>query len=462
MRTLVTLALTVAVFGCSGSVETPDDDGDAVELVEETGTTPSPDTGPMVTLELAESDSNPMNPERGYYVGYDLLGGGDAALVRAADRTLAIALVNLESYRSRDLDAELLSRLEAGFARVRGAGFKVILRFTYNSSFSADAPRERILGHLDQLAPLIQENADVIAVVQAGLIGAWGEWHASTNGLDNAEDRGAILDALLTAVPASRQVQVRTPMYKAEYLPGEPLDAAEAHSGSPRARLGHHNDCFLASADDYNTFAAPVADWKEYVAADGRFTAIGGETCNVYEPLTRCEAAMHEMETQHWSYLNREYERHVIAGWAEEGCDDEIERKLGYRFAVSQLAHSETVAPGGELAVEIDVANRGWAAPFNRRPVELVLASGASRHVVRVDGVDARTWAPGETTTVTARLRIPASMAPGTYSLAVRLPDESPSLAADPRHAIQLANDGVWVEDTGDNVLTTQVVVLAR
>ena len=466
MRTLVTLALAVMVVGCSGSIETPEDSGgdDTVELVEEsgggTGTTPAPESGPMVTRAFTESAADPMNPERGFYVGYDLLGGGDASLVRAAGRTLAIALVNLESYRYKELDGALLSRLDAGFARVRAAGFKVILRFTYNSSFSADASRDRILGHLDQLAPVIQDNADVIAVVQAGLIGAWGEWHSSTNGLDNPTDRAAILDALLTAVPESRQVQVRTPMYKATYLPGGPLSAAEAYSGSPRARLGHHNDCFLASDDDMNTFAAPVADWKAYVADDGRYTAIGGETCAVYTALTSCTAAMQEMQTQHWSFLNREYNQQVIAGWVNGGCDDDIQRKLGYRFALAQVAYNETVAPGGDLAVELQVANTGWAAPFNRRPVELVLSSGATRQVVRLDA-DARTWAPGTTATVSARLRIPSTFAPGTYTLSLRLPDDSASLASDPRQAIQLANDGLWDAATGDNVLA-QVVVTAE
>ena len=57
------------------------------------------------------------------------------------------------------------------------------------------------------------------------------------------------------------------------------------------------------------------------------------------------------------------------------------------------------------------------------------------------------------------RVRIPADLTPGSYTLAVRLPDESPSLSDDPRYAIRLANDGVWNDDTGDNVLTPALVV---
>ena len=58
---------------------------------------------------------------------------------------------------------------------MRGAGVKCILRFAYAQRIGEpDAPLSVVLGHLEQLAPIVQENVDVIAVVQAGLIGTWG------------------------------------------------------------------------------------------------------------------------------------------------------------------------------------------------------------------------------------------------------------------------------------------------
>ena len=413
----------------------------------------------MITVDLAESSDDVLNPERGYYVAYDLRRAGDASYVRAGGHTLAISIVNLEDYRDSSLDSALLASLAEGFARVRAAGIKIILRFTYNASFSDDAPKARILQHIEQLAPLLQEHADLIAVMQAGFIGAWGEWHGSTNDLDNDADRGEILDALLTALPTSRGVQVRTPMYKDAYVPGGPLAATEAYDGSPRARLGHHNDCFLASDSDLGTFASPVEQWQDYVENDGRYTAIGGETCIVYEPRVECASALATMEEQHWSYLNRQYNVNVLQVWEEQGCAGEIEQRLGYRFVAKRVTLNEAVAPGGELAVEIELRNRGFAAPFNHRPVELVLTNGAVRHVVRLAGADARRWAAGEAPRLAARLRIPADVAPGTYTLALRLPDESPRLADDPRYAIRLANADAWDEATGDNVLTRALVI---
>jgi hypothetical protein len=411
----------------------------------------------MVTLQFDASDEDLVNPERGYYAGVDLI-GGDPNRIRAAGHSLAIALVRLDAYRDAPLDAALLTSLEQGFARVRAAGVKVVLRFMYNSSMSADAPRDRILGHVAQLKPLLQANADVIAVLQAGLIGAWGEWHSSTNGLDNPTDRGAILHALLDALPTNRAVQIRTPMYKDGILPGGPLTEEEGFSGSDRARVGHHNDCFLASETDLGTYASPVNTWESFVAEDGRFTPIGGETCGVYAPKTDCAAAVGEMEANHWSYLNSEYRQEVLAGWDAQGCGTEVERRLGYRFSFSRASVSEKVAPGGLLDLEIDVTNEGFATPFNERPVYVVLSQGAKRFAARLTGVDPRRWGSGETTTIGTRLRIPADLAAGSYSLALWLPDADAQLRDDARYAIRFANEGVW-SAAGDNVLTQELAI---
>jgi hypothetical protein len=93
---------------------------------------------------------------------------------------------------------------------------------------------------------VLAANADVIAVLQAGLIGAWGEWHTSTNGLDTPENKQTILLALLDALPASRMTQIRTPNAKGDIFGASALGDAEGFDGSNKARTGHHNDCFLA------------------------------------------------------------------------------------------------------------------------------------------------------------------------------------------------------------------------
>ena len=453
---LATLLPVVAGTACdTGSDETSD-------VARSVGDALPADFGtfPMVAIDFDGTDEDFLNPERGYYVGIDLLDADEAARVRAGGHTLAIAIVRLDDYRDRPLDAALLDGLRAGFADVRSGGIKVILRFTYNSSQSAgDASRERILEHIAQLAPILRANVDVISVLQAGFIGAWGEWHSSTHGLDNDADRAVILRALLDALPASRSVQIRTPMFKEAILPGGPLDADEAWTGEDRARVGHHNDCFLASASDYGTFASPIAEWQAYVAQDGQYLPVGGETCKVYEPKTDCEQAVATVEDQHWSYLNEEYNQDVLDVWVEQGCDEEISRRLGHRLALVGARTSRAVAPGGVLDVELEIENQGFSAPYNRRPVFLELRRGTRRWRVKLRGVDARQLAPG-VTTIAARLRVPIGAVPADdYQLSVWLPDASATLRPDPRHAIRLANQGVWNEATGTNTINRSLRV---
>src|SRR5262249_55633471 len=98
-------------------------------------------TGPSVTIDFEPTDEDFVNPERGYYVSFDLLAGDSAASVRTKGHSLAIGIVRLDAYRDVPLDDALLDGLRAGFARVRSAGVKVVLRFAYNAGFDPDATR---------------------------------------------------------------------------------------------------------------------------------------------------------------------------------------------------------------------------------------------------------------------------------------------------------------------------------
>src|SRR5690606_40228847 len=101
---------------------------------------------------------------------------------------------------------------------LREFGMMAIIRFAYSSiENEADAPLATIETHLDQLQPLLHRNVDVIAAAEAGFIGAWGEWYYSSNGLNNTENRRAVLEKWLSVLPAVRMVQVRMPVYKRAY-----------------------------------------------------------------------------------------------------------------------------------------------------------------------------------------------------------------------------------------------------
>jgi hypothetical protein len=56
------------------------------------------------------------------------------------------------------------------------------------------------------------------------------------------------------------------------------------------ARVGHHNDCFLANKTGMGTYPQDDVElWKDQLAADTRYTPIGGETCRLSDLTNGCD-----------------------------------------------------------------------------------------------------------------------------------------------------------------------------
>jgi hypothetical protein len=415
---------------------------------------------PTRTLTYAGTDAIFASPERGFYRAVDLLAERDLGWLRDEHPhdSLVYSYVMLDRFRDGDIDADHLTRIRDALDVARRAGFEVVLRFAYNlgpyPDPDPDAPLSRIQRHLEQLAPILRENVDVLAVVQAGFIGAWGEWHSSTHDLDaDPAARRAVVEALLSALPPSRSTQVRYPPYIGELEGGSPLDATRAWTGTFESRIGYHNDCFVSSDTDVGTYPEDAVDrWKTFLDAHTAFVPVGGETCDPFPPRSACASTLAEMERHHYSFINRDYHPDIVQGWADGGCLETMERRLGYRLALLDASLPERVRPGGSFRLRIHLRNEGFAAPFNARPVELVLTGASGRDTVVLD-TDVRTLLPGEHT-IEARVRVPVRAA-GDYTLALRLPSASISLADTPAFSIRLANEGTWQDATGDNTLGT-------
>ena len=115
----------------------------------------------------------------------------------------------LEGFAHKALTADLLDKIKNDFAAAREAGVKLILRFAYTVTTHGgncpegficppykDASKKIVLAHIAQLKPILQENADVLACMQMGFIGMWGENYysdyfgdASSNGKGKFNDK---------------------------------------------------------------------------------------------------------------------------------------------------------------------------------------------------------------------------------------------------------------------------------
>ena len=481
------------------------------------------------TVTYQESSLDFPNPERGFYrpleAGYasnfpslnasELTGNRTTPYTPYSanyqiQNTLVYRYYVLDNFKSSAISTAYLNNVRNDLTTIRQAGVKIIMRFAYTIEPNqtgcpdntacppyGDAPKQRVLAHIAQLKSIFSQYRDVIAVVQMGFIGVWGEQYytdffgdSSGNGnqgklLDNNwQDRLDVLNALLAAVPESRMVQVRYPQIKQKAVYGinapvtsAPITAAQAHNGSKIARIGFHNDCFLSSPDDFGTYfnygtsstsaSSATNTLKPYFANDSRYTVVGGETCSDgFSPQNDCSGiAVSDMQRLHYSYLNSEFSNEVNNDWQTGGCMDEIKRSLGYRLVMEQGTYASQAQPGSRFDFSLNLKNVGFAAPYNPRLVELVLRNTASGSTYKIpltgEGGDVRFWLPEEEITLNRSLTLPAGVPAGSYELLLNLPDTSNNniIANRPEYAIRLANENVWEAATGYNKLNHTLTV---
>ena len=420
-------------------------------------------TADGIKVTYTESTDHLVNPERGFYAGAtDIFKASSpitlskAKSIRTQGRTLMYVGFYLTDFMNGDISEAYLEMIQKSMDAIRDAGIKCVLRFAYQNSESNkpwDAPVDVVLRHVEQLKPILQKNEDVIFVLQAGFVGVWGEWYYTTNFImdpesdSDYEPRRRLVEALMDALPKSRQIAVRTPQFKLRMYGlslKDTLTSETAHNGSVLSRLAGHNDCFGASSTDYGTFDNETND-RKFWKSDTRYTMMGGETCKVSDYCT-CTATLKDMKDYHWTYLNSGYNSSVLSRWTSSGCMDEIEDRLGYRLVLKETLYSKDPKAGKDFSVSMTIENKGFAAPVNPRNAYLVFIDDGENRTEFLLASDPLTWHSG-THTVGAKISLPS--AKGTFYL--WLPD--PLLKDRPEYSIALANKDVFDSKTGLNRL---------
>lgn len=389
----------------------------------------------------------------------------------------------LDNYRTQDLPQDLLDAVDASFSQARDAGIKLKIRFMYNySSDGEDTTLSWMQSHIGQLGPILSDNADTIASMDAGFVGRWGEMHSSSDIVEDVDDNDAVnaatavmVESLLDATPPSVHVDVRYPrIVRAMFGErGYSMDLEERFSGSHQSRLGWFNDCLWSSRGNTGTYSGSNDDNgvfeldRDTFESVGRYAASSGESCSVggLNEFNSCEAVLEDMvliggpDTLLRGYWSGMYER-----WIEEGCYDEVTRRIGYRLQLVSATLPVYAAAGVDLEVSLELRNTGFGKVHNARPLDLVFVSADHEATVRLTD-DARRQLPlsGETTTSAWTVPAPDDLLEGhEYQLFLRLPDPSQRLQADDRYTLRLANEGeIWDARSGRHDLGMSVQTLA-
>jgi Domain of unknown function (DUF4832)/Domain of unknown function (DUF4874)/Secretion system C-terminal sorting domain len=427
-------------------------------------------TAQTQVITYAEDTSHFANPERGLFHQWLSDSKAPSPLsmrqfnqLRQDKMTLVRRLYSMTTFRTTEISNSFLQHIQQDMQALRQNGVKAIVRFAYTFNEAAphdDAPLALVLKHIEQLAPVLQDNADVIAYLEAGFIGRWGEWHTSSNKLDNTADRRVILQKLLDVLPSSRAVAIRTQQMKKDiFQENKPLSLTDALSGINRARTAHHNDCFCAAIDDWGTYSPTDASslklQKDYLNQENRFLPQGGETCNLNPPRSDCSDALEDLIQMRWSTLNDDYHPDVLDSWRSQACYPEIRKRLGYRFRLISANFPLVARAGSTYGFSFNIQNVGFATPYNVRDVELVLR-GTSGQVFRfkLNDLNPRLWFPElGVINVQASLLFPHNLPPDDYQFLLNLPDPAPTLNGVGAYAIRLANEQVWEPSTGYNDL---------
>lgn len=444
----------------------------------------------------ADNTTELLNPERGW-----MLRGDESVFAKArggdSDHPQGYSVVwsdmgsspwngstgtpfRLDNYKTQNLPATLLQKLEAVFAAARTSGVKLKLRFAYNYSGSGDdTTKSWMITHIGQLGPVLTANADVIASMDMGFVGRWGELNGSTKLVSSTQPwwqepwisaRNEVLNALLAGTPKWLSIGNRYPLFVRQRF-GESsyaMNLSAKFSGTDQSRVGWYNDCIWTDKTNTGTYSFDVSEARGNLDRDtfekiGRYAATSGETCSSagLSAYNTCSAVLADMALINGpDTLFRKYWVDIYNRWITDGCYSEISRRLGYRLQLVSATLPTHVEAGSSASATLVIRNSGFGKVYNPRPIDLVFVGAAGSFTARLSA-DARKELPlaGDTSTHTWSFTVPAGLQSGkSYALHLRLPDPSGKLEKDNRYAIRLANGGgIWDGSTGRHDLGASV-----
>ncbi|MBR2838009.1 MAG: DUF4874 domain-containing protein, partial [Kiritimatiellae bacterium] len=369
------------------------------------------------------------------------------------------------------LTPDALAAVSNTLVNARSNGATMVVRFGYTSGRETGAEPssfDTIVGHVNQIAPILGAFPDVVLAVECCMVGPWGEMHSSN--YREPDQMRALMNAWLAALAEPTALLVRQPTWILEYA-GKGVDAfmAEVADGTyctvqpAQRRIGMFNDGYLGSASDYGTWRAAANSMTrgqgvEYLESR-RNVPYGGELAYLTEDEADAaerdlfDAAKYnvvqEFYRTHLGYLrNIDTKNHLLAGrieghllthdydfagmpdlaeWYGRDMRSFIRAHMGYRFVVRNVAF----ASGN---VDVTVENTGFGHLLVKSLGEI--SAGGVASIVDFDLRDLR---PGERKAYS--LPMPASASADVpVLLSVRL--DTPAA-----QSVHFANDALRVGD---------------
>ncbi|WP_318708681.1 DUF4832 domain-containing protein [Candidatus Acetatifactor stercoripullorum] len=320
------------------------------------------------------------------------------------DTSLALIEINLQQYAKGEISSRGLANIRALFEALSATDKQLIIRFLYNwdgeTTQSEPDDLSIILGHMEQLGPILKEYEKEVFLYQGLFTGRWGEMNGTSFSQPGAFR--ALAEGLAQAAPLSAYLAVRTPAQWRNITGIADPARVQPGDGTLASRLGLFNDGMLGNQGDYGTYGASsrveqgaFSPWnreEELAFQDQlcRIVPLGGEVIND-NPYNDFENALEDFSRMHVTYLNRDYDAQVLDKWAEyvaceEGCFQGMdglsymERHLGYRLVLREASFTYDWKRDS-LKTYVTIQNVGFAPLYREVQVQLTFLSTSNDRV---------------------------------------------------------------------------------
>ena len=382
--------------------------------------------------------------------------------------------------------------------RLRNNGQSAVIRFAYDYKYSgitSDGTDENgdpyyrtvweptddstIEQHQKKVGAMISKYTDVIAAVECGIIGPWGEMHTSERTDSGSEKK--IIGKWLEVLPDDMTVNVRKPSDFCAWsgIELENIDKYTAGKGTDAYRIGMYNDGYLGSVSDLGTYE----DRKKEIAwlkTQTDHTLFGGELVQWDNeeggtPLNNIAFFEKEGFKTHTSYLNKDWHDDVMDGFRSttynggdpfyKGNTTEFEylrNRMGYRFVVRNVRMTTGISPYENFELETAIENVGFGNLIKNEQTSVIIKGNGLEKEFKLweldegKGEKASNYAPQKwlsgsslterkTTIMSAELDLPNDIPAGNYKVYIKIANRK---NGEGEYPIRFSNAGSNVYDS--------------
>ncbi len=404
------------------------------------------------------------NPDRGFYIQVNSADYEGIPELAKEVRVILLAF-HMDEYIHEELSEEKMDELRCALETARQEQVSVIFRAAYGFYDDVSEPEkmERMGTHISQISKVLNEYEENILVVQAGMLGEYGEWHSSIYLEGNEENqkrsRLYILRQWEEYLNPEIKVAVRRPRFIREAMKENIL----------AGRLSLHNDALLSTDSDMGTYDDPdmgrmeELDWMKNALAE----QVNGGEMPTPEEFSLPENADKEFGLMHVTYLNLKYNEEVLKRWSDMTMDDMnakdyLENHLGYRLFLSELAmrkmYFEPELSMAGMQIRIKLCNTGYGAISPKYKLYLSLTSGEKQILQEISLPKLYSISNKQTVEGQITVKIPKEFLQDSENIVIGLKIAGNEEVKEEKNCIELANQELTYRDGINEVITLEKV----